>query len=89
MLQHDQRELDFVISLFQKLRIPARMIRPEEPLQALDDGLRQILGVAYADPNVFHMASRRLQQHTAYKIQDRFFCHYIAILVNYNVTRYS
>ena len=81
MLQHDQRELDFVISLFQKLRIPARMIRPEEPLKTLDGGLRQILGVAYADPNVFYMASRRRRQHTAYKIQDRFFCHYIALLL--------
>lgn len=77
MSQHYQRELDFALSLLQKLRIPAQFLHPGAPLLTLDHGIRQALGLETGYDEAHPILSRWSEPETIYKITDPFFCHYV------------
>ena len=78
MSQNYQRELDFTISLFRRLRIPVRLVHTDEPIRNLDLELRQALG---AEAAPLPAVSRRAAQKTVYKVADSFLCRYIYFLL--------
>lgn len=77
MSQQYQKELDFVVSVFKKLRIPVRFVHPGDSLQSIDDGIRQLLGMESDYEDVYGVVSHWSKVQTIYKVVDQFLCHYV------------
>jgi len=72
-----QRELDFLISILHRMRLPVHLIHHGDDLGILDDGLRQRLSMEADYAAVFQRAEQELHSHTIYKLMDQFMCNYI------------
>lgn len=72
-----QRELDYTLSLLQRMRINARFVQPDDPLVNLDGGFRELLGLESDYEDAHLMASHWNSPRTIYKFLDQFMCRYI------------
>ena len=72
-----QRELDFTLSLLERMRIPVHFIRAGEDLTAVDGGLRALLGISPDYEYARQPAARSARERTIHKLLDPFLCHYV------------
>ena len=72
-----QRELDFMISVLERMRLPVHLLHPEDTLTVLDSGLRGILGIQADYDAAYRIARQWSHQRTIYKVLDPFMCNYI------------
>lgn len=77
MAREYQRELTFMISVLEKMRLPVHFIHPDDPLFSLDGGLRTMLGMETDYSTAWQIGSQHAHERTIYKLMDQFMCHYI------------
>ena len=72
-----QKELDFMISVFRRMRLAVHLLHPEDSLQTLDLGIREVLGMGVDDDTAYRVAQHWNHERTVYKVLDQFMCNYI------------
>ena len=72
-----QREMDFMIAVLERMRLPVHLLHPNDTLTVLDSGLRGILGMSADYDTAYHVALQWSHQRTIYKVLDQFMCNYI------------
>lgn len=72
-----QKELDFLISILRRLRIPVHLLSAGDSLELIDAGLRKRLGLEADYVAAFHAALHWPQGQTIYKVMDQFMCNYV------------
>lgn len=72
-----QKELDFLISVLQRMRLSIQILHPEDSLETLDNGLRKHLGMEADYSAAFHYARQGFHDRTIYKLMDQFMCNYV------------
>lgn len=77
MAYSHQRELDFALALFGRLRIPVHLMQAGALLSVCDGGLRKLLGMEADYANAAQIASLWSKERTVYKLVDQFLCRYI------------
>lgn len=72
-----QRELDFLLSALNKLRLQGHLLHPGDSLAGLDQGLRSLLGMEEDYASAYQIGVQWAHERTIYKVMDQFMCHYI------------
>ena len=72
-----QKELDFLTAVLRRMRLPVHLLRPEDDLEALDDGLRKFLGMEADYTAALQHAAQGFRDRTIYQLMDQFMCNYI------------
>ena len=72
-----QRELDFMISVLERMRLSVHLLHPEDTLTVLDSSLQGILGMQADYDAAYRIARQWSHQRTIYKVLDPFMCNYI------------
>ena len=72
-----QKELDFMRSVLERMRLPVHLMHPDDTLAVLDSGLRGILGMQADYDSAYRIAMQWSHQRTIYKVLDQFMCNYI------------
>ena len=72
-----QHELDFTLSLLQKLRMSVHIVHFGARIREYDGGLRALLGLKADDEQAVLASLRFVQERTILKVLDPFMCRYI------------
>lgn len=72
-----QRELDFMMTVFRRMRLGVHQLHPKDSLTVLDSGLREVLGLSGDYDTAYRISQQWSRQRTIYKVLDQFMCNYI------------
>lgn len=72
-----EKELQFMMRILEKMRMPVRILHPGDAPEGLDRGLRSLLNMEEDYAAVWQTAMKWTSRRTIYKVVDQFLCHYI------------
>ena len=72
-----QKEMDFFLSVMEKMRLPVHLLHPEDAIEKVDAGLRKLLRMQEDYEALKNMSLQWNMPRTIYQVMDQFLCHYI------------